>query len=151
MDSKSSQMILVGYYLNSGYKLFNPVNKQVVISRDVITYELKEWNLTKNVKKDSMRILCDEPTNEAGREVLQATRKVRQEVVEGQVSISIPQRNKNIHSRLQECVITSDDVVDDESELIHYAFYADTEPVNAAEAFKESRWIKAMMDEVKCI
>lgn len=42
-------------------------------------------------------------------------------------------------TRLQECVITSDDMVNDEGELVHYSFYADSEPVNTAEALKDSR------------
>jgi hypothetical protein len=63
LDDKSSQMMLIGYYSTRGYKLFDPVNKQVVISRDVIIDELKEWDFIENVKKDSMRIFCDEPTS----------------------------------------------------------------------------------------
>ena len=54
-------------------------------------------------------------------------------------------------ARLQDYVITSDDVIDDEGELVHYAFYANVEPVNAAEALKDSKWVKAMNKEVKSI
>ena len=54
LDDKSSQMILIGYHSTRGYKLFNPVNKQVVIIRDVIIDELKEWDWTANFKKDSV-------------------------------------------------------------------------------------------------
>ena len=68
-DDKSSQMFLIGYHLTGGYKLFDPVNKKVVISRDMIIYELKEWDWTENVKKDSVRIFCDEPASEVEREV----------------------------------------------------------------------------------
>lgn len=42
MDDKSSQMILVGYHSTGGYKLFDLVNKQVVINMDLIMHELKE-------------------------------------------------------------------------------------------------------------
>lgn len=35
-DDKSSHMILIGYHLTGGYKLFDPLNKQVVINRDMI-------------------------------------------------------------------------------------------------------------------
>ena len=54
-------------------------------------------------------------------------------------------------ARLQDCVVTSDDVVDDEGEMVHYAFYADVEPVNAAKALKDLKWVKAMNEEVKSI
>lgn len=68
---KSSQMILVGYHSSGGYKLFDPVNKQVVISKVVIVDELKEWDWNKNTKKGSMSIFYDETTSEAVREVRQ--------------------------------------------------------------------------------
>ena len=42
-------------------------------------------------------------------------------------------------ARLQECVITSDDVVDDEGEMVQYVFYADVELVNVAKALKNSK------------
>ena len=51
LDDKSSQMILIGYHSTGGYKLFDPVNKQVVIGRDVIIDVLREWDWTENVKK----------------------------------------------------------------------------------------------------
>src|ERR1051325_8314120 len=41
LDDKLSQMILVAYHSIGGYKLFNPVNKQIVINRDVIIDDLK--------------------------------------------------------------------------------------------------------------
>ena len=44
LDDKLSEIILVGYHSTGGYKLFDPVNKQIVISRYVIIDELKEWN-----------------------------------------------------------------------------------------------------------
>ncbi|XP_058782566.1 uncharacterized mitochondrial protein AtMg00820-like [Vicia villosa] len=42
-------------------------------------------------------------------------------------------------------------MVDDEGELVYYAFYKDIEPVNAAKALKESNWMKAIDEEVKSI
>src|ERR1043165_9137323 len=44
LDDKSSQMILVGYHSTTCYKLFDPVNKQVMIIKDVIIDELKKWD-----------------------------------------------------------------------------------------------------------
>lgn len=54
-------------------------------------------------------------------------------------------------ARLQECVITSDDVVNDKSDLVHYAFYADTASINVTEALKDSKWMQAMIEELKSI
>ena len=118
LDDKSSQMILIGYHSTRCYKLFDLVNKKVVISMDVIIDEIKEWDWTENVKKDLVRIFCDELSSEVEREV-------RQEEVRGEVNTSRPQRTRHMHARLQECVITSDDVVNEEGEMVHYDFYAD--------------------------
>ena len=127
------------------------MNKKIVVSKDVIIDKLKEWDWTENVKKDSVEILLEEPETQVEREVRQD--EVRQEKVRDQPSTSTsrPQRTRCMPARLQECVITSDDVVDNEGELIHYAFYADVEPVNAAEALKDSKWVKTINEEVKSI
>ena len=60
-DDMSSHMLLIEYHLTSGYKIFDLVNKQFMIKRDVILYELKERDWNDNVKKDSTRVLSDEP------------------------------------------------------------------------------------------
>ena len=143
---KLSQMILVGYHSTGGYKLFDPVNKHIIISRDVIIDELKEWDWTENVKKYSVRILLEEPETQVKREVRQ-----EEPAVIDQPSTRRPHRARRMPARLQDCVVTSDDVVDDEGELIHYTFYSYVEPVNTAEALKDSKWVKAMNEEVKSI
>ena len=48
--------------------MFDLVNKKVVISRDMVINELNEWDWTKNVNKDSVRILCEGPATEVERE-----------------------------------------------------------------------------------
>lgn len=42
-------------------------------------------------------------------------------------------------------------MVDDEGELVHYAFYANVEPINAAEVLKDSKWVKATNEKQKSI
>lgn len=54
-------------------------------------------------------------------------------------------------TRLQEYVITLDDLVDDDGKLIYYTFYADHKPINVIEELKDSKWMQAMMEELKCI
>lgn len=53
--------------------------------------------------------------------------------------------------RLQEFIITSNDVVDDEGELTHYDFYAYVESVNAVEALNDLKWVEAMNEELESI
>lgn len=99
-------MILIGYHSTGGYKLFDPLNKKVVINKDVIIDELKEWDWNDNVKKDSVTILCDEPTSEDDN-------GIRHKGGRTQASTNRPQRIRNMSARLQESVITLDDVVND--------------------------------------
>ena len=42
LDSKSEIMILLGYHATGGYKLFNPVTKEVLVSRNVVVDESKD-------------------------------------------------------------------------------------------------------------
>lgn len=42
-------------------------------------------------------------------------------------------------------------MVDDEGEIVHYAFYADTEPINVVEALKNSKWMHVMKEALKSI
>lgn len=36
LDDKGEQMILLGYHSTRGYKLYDAVNKKIIISRDMI-------------------------------------------------------------------------------------------------------------------
>lgn len=44
LDDKGEKMILVGYHSTGGYKLYDTVNKRIVISKDMIFDEL--WDCT---------------------------------------------------------------------------------------------------------
>lgn len=144
LDDKSSQMNLKGYHSIGVYKLFDLVNKKVVINMGVIICELKEWGSTENFKKESVKIFYEEPTSEFEREV-------RQEGFRGQEITIEPQRIKNMHARLQVCVITSDDTVSDKGWLVHYAFYVHIEQINLAVVLKDSKCMKVMNEELKSI
>ncbi|GAU43218.1 hypothetical protein TSUD_301050 [Trifolium subterraneum] len=60
LDDKSEVMVLVSYHLTGGYKLYDPISKSIVISRDVIVDEMKEWDWCSNKKKDSVSIMFDD-------------------------------------------------------------------------------------------
>jgi hypothetical protein len=44
-----------------------------------------------------------------------------------------------------------DDEVTDDGDLVHLAFYADSEPVNVEAALKDKKWLKAMNEELESI
>ncbi|GAU28814.1 hypothetical protein TSUD_21510 [Trifolium subterraneum] len=137
LDDKSEVMVLVGYHLTGGYRLYDPVSKSIVISRDVIVDEMKEWDWCSNKKKDSVSIMFDDvhttpaETNES--EVRRSTRARAQP------------------ARLNDCIITSDNDVNTEGDLVHLAFNAEAEPVNFEDAVKDEKWLNAMNEEIESI
>lgn len=72
-----------------------------------------------------MRIMYEEPSSESE--------------VRTQAGFKRPQRTRNMLARLHDCVVTPDDEVNDEGEMIHYAFYADIEPVNVTKTLKDPK------------
>ena len=59
--------------------------------------------------------------------------------------------NRQAPVRLTDCEITSDDAVNDEGDLIHFALLADAEPINYKEALKTDVWRRAMVEELQSI
>ena len=43
-DNRSQKVVLVGYHSTRGYKLLDPLNNKVFMSRDVIIDESNTWN-----------------------------------------------------------------------------------------------------------
>lgn len=42
-------------------------------------------------------------------------------------------------------------MVNDESELVYNAFYADIEPINVIKALKDSKWVSPTIEELNSI
>jgi len=49
---------------------------------------------------------------------------------------------------LTDCEITSDDAVNDEGDLIHFALLAYVEPINYKEAVETDVWRRAMVEDL---
>ncbi|GAU30980.1 hypothetical protein TSUD_104940 [Trifolium subterraneum] len=137
LDDKSEVMVLVAYHLTGGYRLYDPISKSIVISRDVIVDEMKEWDWCSNKKKDSVSIMFDDvhtapvETNES--EVRRST------------------RTRTQPARLNDCIITSDNEINGEGDLVHLAFNVEAEPVNFEDAVKNEKWLSAMNEEIESI
>jgi hypothetical protein len=55
LDNRSVKCILLGVSEESkGYRLFNPITKKVVVSKDVIFEEEKQWNWDENSEKQML-------------------------------------------------------------------------------------------------
>jgi hypothetical protein len=44
LDGKSETLILVGYRIAGSYKLYNPITKKLIASRDVTINEREQWD-----------------------------------------------------------------------------------------------------------
>lgn len=74
LDQKSEKTVFVGYSENTkAYKLYNPVTKKVIISKDVIFDEAKAWNEPLRSEENSPHIsvsICSrKESNEEGNEM----------------------------------------------------------------------------------
>ncbi|GAU51256.1 hypothetical protein TSUD_412480, partial [Trifolium subterraneum] len=137
LDEKSEVMVLVGYHLTGGYKLYDPISKSIVISRDVIVDEMKEWDWCSNKKKDSVSIMFDD------------VHTAQVETNESEVRRST--RTRTQPARLNEYIVTSDNEINAEGDLVHLAFNAEAEPVNFEDAVKNEKWLSAMNEEIESI
>lgn len=103
----------------------------------MIIYELKGGDWSNSIKKDLVRIMYEESCDEVD--------------VQTQEDTTSPQRDRNMTDILQDYVVTQNNVINDEGELEHYTFFADTKPINATEALSNPKWMNVMMEELYSI
>ncbi|KAK2405219.1 hypothetical protein QL285_054482 [Trifolium repens] len=164
LEDKSEIMILIGYHPTGAYKLYDPVTNKVHISRDVIVNENEQWKWDNETTYSSEKSYIfpessDESENEvAGDDLVNENEDVvpdsdeeNEGVVSPPVIRQLPQRVRNASSRLNDHVVTSDNAVNDEGDLIHFALLADAEPINLNEALNNKVWKKAMEEELRSI
>lgn len=58
MDEKSEKTIFIGYSEKSkAYKLYNPITKKTIVSKDVVFEEEKDWNDSSSQGNDNPQIV----------------------------------------------------------------------------------------------
>ena len=62
-----------------------------------------------------------------------------------------PRKQQRQPVHLQDCEVNLDDEVDDNGDLVHFAFLAESEPVRLADAIQHPKWQKAMNEELMAI
>ena len=62
-----------------------------------------------------------------------------------------PRRQQRQPVHLQDCEVNLDDEVDDNGDLVHFVFLADSEPVRIAYVIQHSKWKEAMNEELMAI
>ncbi|GAU45883.1 hypothetical protein TSUD_401080, partial [Trifolium subterraneum] len=137
LDDKATTMILVGYHSTGGYKLYDPINKNVVVSRDVVFDEMKEWDWNLHEKKISTSVMLEE--------LVENTELVPE------IDMRRSTRARVLPARLQECELNKDSEVTNDGDLVHLAFMAESEPIDVISALKSEKWRCAMKEELDSI
>lgn len=110
------------------------------MSRDIMIDEISvwDWNSGDAINKPLMSYDIDEETDE-----FEATTDIPDtfEVEDGVANtIKIPQRNRVLPTRLQDCEVVGDDEVTPDEVLVHFASFADAETINYNEGLKDKKW-----------
>lgn len=71
--------------------------------------------------------------------------------VQTQAYTNKPQRIRNIPIRLQDFIVTPNNVFNDKGKTIHYAFHTYIKLVSVAKALKDHKWVSAMIEELESI
>jgi len=157
LDDKAEKTIFIGYK-HEGYKLYNPMTKKVIVSCDVTFVEDEEcqWNATTemDLKKRYIYVLNDDVEDEV---TLEAPAAQPEAVIQPEVAAPIaammerPRRQQRQPVHLQDCEVNFDDEVNDNGDLVHFAFLADSKPVRLADAIQHPKWQEAMKEELMAI
>nr|DAD19628.1 TPA_asm: hypothetical protein HUJ06_021091 [Nelumbo nucifera] len=170
LENKNSRCVLLGVSEESkGYRLYDPVAKRVVTSRDVVfeenrqwewdtSYEEQvlvdlEWGDDKNDTDDEHEAEGDENLEAASEEAVGDENHVAKRVVSNPVNTG---RSDVRERRVRQAPIWMEDYVsgeglsEEEIEL-NMALVASTNPINYEEAMKNSKWRLAMDSEINSI
>ena len=158
LDDKSESFIFIGYDANSkGYKLYNPHNKKIVISRDVVFDEEGEWDFNSHAdnfnffpqfKEDEHTMrkqpieTQQEPTNPPT-----SPMPTTHEDPSSSSSLSGSERAVTRTRNLQDLY----EVTERQDNLTLFCLFADCEPVSFQEAVQEKKWRDAMDEEINAI
>nr|KYP66211.1 Retrovirus-related Pol polyprotein from transposon TNT 1-94 [Cajanus cajan] len=146
LDDKGEKMILLGYHPTGGYKLFNPISKQIMVSRDVMFDESKGWNSESNKDEQYSQVIIesvDAETNEDQNEESGGACTSN--------ALRRSQRDTRISGRLKGFEMIYDADVNEDEDIVHFALFFETEPVTFEEAILNSKWVDAMKDELRSI
>ncbi|XP_050916662.1 uncharacterized protein LOC127131803 [Lathyrus oleraceus] len=142
LDDKSEPMNLVGYHKIGAYRLFNPINHKIMISRYIVIDEkfAWDWNSSNAIDKPLMSYDFDEASNDVKVEDIidipvevEVVADIPDTVKVGEVMTSTsqkPQRTQVRLVRLQDYEVVGDDEVTTDGELVHFSLLAGGESIN---------------------
>lgn len=153
-SDRSAKYVFIGYDLNSkGYKLYNPTNEKIVVSRDVEFDEEASWDWKVQEKEtydffpyfgEEEEGMSPSPSQNISPppSPLQQQSPITPSSSSGESSSESPIRKFKSISELY-----------NETEVINdlLCFFVDHEPLTFHEAVKDGKWRQAMQEEIKAI
>lgn len=136
LEDKSKKFVFIGYdEKTKGFKLLDPINKKVIISRDVKVNEASEWDW-----KNSSEVIV-----ERGESSTTSTTNLEIEIARS------PQTTDNEEEPRQPKMRSMQDLYDSTSEVHLICLLADAEIITFEKAVRNEKWQAAMDEEIKAI
>jgi hypothetical protein len=167
LDNKSVKCIFLGVSEESkAYRLYNPVTKKIIISRDVVFIENEKWSWNKEKQIASSRVEnsddeiqneeIHEPVTTPGVHAQEESEPidVRDTTSDASTSNLNQGRNRRPPAWLSNYDTTNTDDTNDEDDLRNLAIFGPCQiedPVSYDEAAKVDTWRKAMDSEIQAI
>ncbi|KAA0056495.1 copia protein [Cucumis melo var. makuwa] len=150
LDDKSEKYVFVGYDASSkGYKLYNPVTKKTIVSRDVVFDEEALWNW--NDEQEDYKFLFfpderDEPSDIAS----PPTSPISPQQSTSSSPASSSEGPRGMRS-LRDIYDETEELSQSFNNLTLFCLFGDSEPLNFEEASQNDKWKIAMDEEIKAI
>jgi hypothetical protein len=157
LDNRSEKCIFIGYSEQSkAYRLYNPVTKKFLVSRDVKFLENKSWSEQENVTLDSQNPLhqIDEQTENSEQQAhpprLPRLQVQRQQEHSGNGSSSSSESSSSVENQRTRSIREIYEQNNDIEQQSHFSLLS-CQPTYFEEAVKEEHWVQAMNEEIEAI
>lgn len=160
LDDKGEKCIFLGISeYSKAYKLYNPISKRIIISRDVVFDESSTWKYT--IGSNENHILADLGEMDEEERSQQSPSSITTPVAYLQSPVtpteaendqspdSRSQRTRRRPNWMQDYEVSG--INQDNDPLVHFALFMGCDPVSFQEAVKQLKWHQAMDEEIKVI
>lgn len=130
LDAKGEKCVFLGVSENSkAYKLLNPLNKKILISREVIFDENDQWDWTKNGPNQQQVPTSLEEDEDDDKSEAQVQSSNEDQVITSHIQAGT-ENEPRLRKRLawMRDYVSGDDLSDDD-QIAHIALFADCDPI----------------------
>ncbi|KAL0416653.1 UNVERIFIED_CONTAM: Retrovirus-related Pol polyprotein from transposon TNT 1-94 [Sesamum latifolium] len=155
LDNRSNTCVLLGVSKESkGYRLFDPIAKRIIVSRDVIFEEGKQWDWDESLKKH-IAVDLESGENEGvvskNEDGVSTNEEVSDEEIRGEdANSSEAEERVRWPPRWMSDYVSGEGLSKNEDE-VHIAQVVSNDPLHFEQAVKSANWRMAMDNEIKSI